>query len=125
MSKIRLYLDEDMMRRALKQALRNAGVDVVITSEADNLRRTDEEQLIWSTSEQRVIYTFNVRDFRRIHAEFLEQGRLHAGIVVAAYQNYSIGEQVRGLLNLIETTSAEEMQNQLVYIGTYIRNDSR
>ncbi len=42
MSQIRLYLDEDMIRRALIQALRNTDIDVVTTSEANNLSCTDE-----------------------------------------------------------------------------------
>ncbi|HEY9693215.1 MAG TPA: hypothetical protein V6D15_13470 [Oculatellaceae cyanobacterium] len=46
MSQICLYLDEDISRRALLQALRSAGIDVVTTSEANNLSCTDEEQLI-------------------------------------------------------------------------------
>ena len=46
MSKIRLYLDEDIQEQALILALRNSGVDVITTSEANRLSFSDEEQLI-------------------------------------------------------------------------------
>jgi hypothetical protein len=45
----------------------------------------------------------------------------HTGIILAERQSYSIGEQLRGLLRLMETKSAEEMRNQLLFLGTYIR----
>ncbi len=71
MSLIRLYLDEDTVRKAFVQALRENGVDVVTVSDANNLGRIDEEQLIWATEQGRVIYTFNSRDFCRLHGSFL------------------------------------------------------
>ena len=36
MSQIRLYLDEDILERSLVKALRNAGIDVATTAEANN-----------------------------------------------------------------------------------------
>ena len=67
MSKIRLYLDEDIQEQALILALRNSGVDVITTSEANRLSFSDEEQLIWTTEQGRVVYSFNRRDFSRLH----------------------------------------------------------
>lgn len=123
MSQIRLYLDEDTLRKAFVQALQENGVDVVTVSDANNLGRIDEEQLIWATEQGRVIYTFNSRDFCRLHGSFLEVGNSHAGIIVVPRQSYSVGEQLRGLLNLIGSKSAEEMINQLEFLGTYIRSE--
>jgi DNA-binding transcriptional MerR regulator len=121
MSQIRLYLDEDTLRKAFVQALRENGVDVLTVSDANNLGRIDEEQLIWATEQGRVIYTFNSRDFCRLHGNLLAVGGSHSGIIVAPRQSYSVGEQLRGLLNLIRSKSAEEMMNQLEFLGTYIR----
>ncbi|MFE1748318.1 DUF5615 family PIN-like protein [Coleofasciculus sp. H7-2] len=121
MSQIRLYLDEDMIRRALIQALRNADIDVVTTSEVNNLSCTDEQQLIWATAQNRVIYSFNMRDFCRLHQTYMEQGIEHSGIIVAERQSYSVGEQLRGIVKLMAIKSAEEMRNQLVFLGAYIR----
>jgi hypothetical protein len=59
MSQVRLYLDEDTLRKAFVQTLRENGIDVVTVSDTNNLGRIDEEQLIWATEQGRVIYTFN------------------------------------------------------------------
>lgn len=67
MSQIRLYFDEDAGKNSLVNALRRAGVDAITTGEANNLRLPDSEQLIWATEQKRVIYTFNMGDFCRLH----------------------------------------------------------
>ncbi|MCU0545844.1 MAG: DUF5615 family PIN-like protein [Oscillatoriaceae cyanobacterium Prado104] len=123
MSQIRLYIDEDSGNLSLVQALRNSAVEVMTTSEANKLSYSDEEQLIWATEQRRVIYTSNMGDFCRLHGIFLEQKRTHAGIIVVPRQSYSIGTQWRGVLNLIAAKSAEEMINQLEYLGAYIRGE--
>lgn len=123
MSLIRLYMDEDTVRKALVQAMRNAGVDVLTTSDAKNSGRIDEEQLIWATAQGRVIYTFNGRDFCRLHSSFMALSRNHGGIIVAPRQDYSVGVQLRGILRLMAAKSAEEMINQLEFLGSYIRAD--
>lgn len=123
MSEIRLYMDEDTLRGALLQALRNAGVDLVTTADVNNLGQIDSEQLIWATLHQRVIYTFNGRDFCRLHKTYMEENRSHTGIIIAERQSYSVGEQLRGIQRLIATKTAEEMINQLVFIGAYVREE--
>ncbi|WP_333420817.1 hypothetical protein [Microcoleus sp. F4-D5] len=47
----------------------------------------------------------------------------HTGIILAQQQRYSVGAQLRGLLNLIAAKSAEEMIDALEYLGTYIRDE--
>jgi hypothetical protein len=89
-----LYLDEDTIKSALIKALRNADLDVLTAAEAERLGMSDEAQLIWATEQQRVIYSFNIGDFCRLHSDFLAQSRDHAGIVLAPQQQYSIGQQV-------------------------------
>ncbi|BAY48919.1 hypothetical protein SAMD00079811_65480 [Scytonema sp. HK-05] len=120
MSRIRLYLDEDTIKGALIQALRNADLDIITVADADRLGYPDEEQLIWAVEQGRVIYSFNIRDFCRLHGEFVVQQRCHAGIVLAPQQQYSVGQQLRGLLKLAADKSAKEMANQLVFLNAYI-----
>ncbi|MCM0592722.1 MAG: DUF5615 family PIN-like protein [Gloeotrichia echinulata IR180] len=120
MSRIRLYLDEDTIKGALIQALRNADLDVVTVAEAGRLGYPDEEQLIWATEQERVIYSFNIGDFCRLHSDFMAQERSHAGIVLAPQQQYSVGQQLRGLLKLAADQSAQKMANELVFLNTYV-----
>ncbi|MEB3233354.1 MAG: DUF5615 family PIN-like protein [Leptolyngbyaceae bacterium] len=63
MARIRLYLDEDATRNRLLRSLRNRGADVISTFEAGQLSQSDPEQLAWAWDHQRVIYSFNARDF--------------------------------------------------------------
>ncbi|MBF2016736.1 MAG: hypothetical protein IGS23_16365 [Rivularia sp. T60_A2020_040] len=50
---------------------------------------------------------------------YMSESRTHAGIIISS-QEYSIGEQMRRILKLIATHSAEEMQNQLVFLNARI-----
>ena len=122
MTKIRLYLDEDSIKNSLVVALRNAGVDVITAADANKLSCTDEEQLIWATEDNRVIYSFNVGDFCRLHILYMVEERNHGGIILSK-QRYSVGEQLRGILGLIDAVSAEDMRNQQVFLGTYVRGE--
>ncbi|WP_255552833.1 hypothetical protein [[Phormidium] sp. ETS-05] len=38
-------------------------------------------------------------------------------------QSYSVGSQLRGILRLMAVKSAEDMINQLEFLGSYIRGD--
>jgi len=121
-TKIRLYLDEDSIKNSLVVALRNVGVDVITAADANKLSCTDEEQLIWATEDNRVIYSFNVGDFCRLHILYMVEGRSHGGIILSK-QRYSVGDQLRGILGLIDAVSAEDMRNQQVFLGNYIRGE--
>ncbi|MDZ8110319.1 MAG: DUF5615 family PIN-like protein [Nostoc sp. DedQUE12a] len=111
-----LYLDEDSMDRDLVTALRSRGVDVITASDAGMLGYSDTDHLDYATSLGRVLYSFNKGDFYRLHIKYLTEGKTHAGIILAYQQRYSIGEQMRQLLELIGTKSAEEMQNNLEFL---------
>ena len=123
MSKVCLYLDEDTIKKGLVQALRNAAIDVTTTAEKNRLGFPDKEQLIYATNQGRVIYTFNVKDFCRLHSIFLTENRNHAGIIIGHQQRYPIGQQLRGILRLIATKSAEEMINKLEFLGNYLKTE--
>lgn len=119
MSAIRFYLDEDTTSKRLLQALRDRGEDVLSAAEMSMLAQSDEQQLVWALEHQRVIYTFNVRDFYRIHSEWLRSGKSHAGIIFGK-QEHSIGNQMRGLLRLASIKSAEEMINNVEFLGKWL-----
>jgi hypothetical protein len=118
--KIRLYLDEDVMAGGLIPALRTRGVDIISVRDTHLEGATDQQQLEYTTKQGRVLYSFNVRDYMALHATFLEQGKSHAGIVLALQsRRYSVGEQTRRLLRLIAEKSAEEMRDQVVFLSNW------
>ncbi len=120
MSSISLYMDEDSTARSLAFTLKSRGVDVITALEANRLGYSDEEQLIWATSQGRSLYSSNVRDFYYLHTLFLEQKRNHTGIILVQQQRYSMGEIMRGILQLIATKSAEEMIDQVEFLSAWI-----
>lgn len=116
---IRLLIDEDAGTHAVAHNLRLRTLDVVTVVELGRSGLTDDVQLAFAQTEGRVIYTFNQRDFFRLHSECLRNGQPHAGIICAAQQRYSIGEQVRRLLHLIKVKTAEEMQNNIEFLSDW------
>lgn len=116
---IRLLIDEDASSRAVAHNLRLRNIDVVTVVELGRDEMADELQLEYAQSVGRVIYTFNQRDFFRLHSEYLANGQPHAGIICAAQQRYSIGEQVRRLLRLFNARTAEEMQNNVEFLSDW------
>lgn len=107
------------MDRDLVRALRVRGIDVTTALEAQMIGRSDEEQLDLATAQQRVLYSFNVADFYRIHAEYLSGAKAHAGIVLSQQQHYSVGEQMRRLVRLLNERTAEEMKNQVEFLSAW------
>jgi len=116
---ISLFFDEDSMDKDLVRALRARGIDVVTALEANRITRSDEEQLDYATSENRVLCSFNVGDFFRIHTEYVKTGKAHAGIVVSQQQQYSVGGNMRRLLRLISELTTEEIRNRIEFLGTW------
>jgi hypothetical protein len=116
MSQIRLYVDEDAVEDAVLNALRSRGVDLLTVLDSGMTSGTDEEQLAFAVSRSRTIYSLNAGDFCRLHGEYLSQSRDHSGIIVIPKQRHSIGEKVRRLMELIDSTSAEEMGNRLEFL---------
>ena len=116
MAVVRLYVDEDASEAAVIVGLRARGVDVVTTVEAKRCGTLDAEQLEFATKQERVIYTFNASDFARLHREYLQQGRFHAGIVVIPEQRYSIGEKVRRLAAFVYSSTAESMVSRIEFL---------
>jgi predicted nuclease of predicted toxin-antitoxin system len=116
---IHLYLDEDAMRHSLVRALRARGVDVMTALDAGMIEREDREHLDYATQQGRVICTFNVGDFYRLHSEYAAQGKRHAGIILMQQQSLSVGEQMRRMLKLIANKSAEEMENWVEFLSAW------
>jgi hypothetical protein len=116
MTAVRLYVDEDAGEHAIVQGLRARGIDVLTTIEAGQVGATDAEQLAFAIEQRRTIYTFNVRDFARLHRDHLQQGGEHGGIIVIPDQRYSIGEKIRRLAGFIHRVTAEAMLNRMEYL---------
>jgi len=79
---LRFYFDEDSMNRALIRALQDRGIDVENAIDAGQEAKSDENQLEFATAQNRVLFSFNIGDYHRLHRLWLAERRGHAGIVL-------------------------------------------
>jgi hypothetical protein len=112
---IQLYLDEDSMSRALLAGLRAAGFNVLTTTEAGMRGRPDPDQLQFATGARRVIYTANIGDYTRLHAESWVQWFEHAGIIILTDQLLPPGEQLRRLSRLSAEVGDDGMVHRIEF----------
>jgi hypothetical protein len=83
------------------------------------IAQPDGEHLAHAFAEGRVLYSFNVADFMSLHRACLAEGKHHAGIILAQQQRYSVGEQMRRLLRLAGTKSAERMHDSVEFLSAW------
>lgn len=107
------------MDLALLRGLRARGVDVETAAEAGMINRSDSAHLDFARANERVLFSFNVRDFYQLHTDYLAQGKTHAGIILARQQRYGIGEQMRRLLRMHAALSADSILNRLEFLSNW------
>ena len=107
------------MSHAFVRALRSRNVDILTAFEAGMIECADLQHLAFATEHNRVLYSFNVRDFYALHTAFLEQSKSHAGLMLVRQQYYSIGEQTRRVLKVIANRSTEEMLNRVEFLSSW------
>ena len=106
---IRFYTDENVSR-AIIEALRRLGADVVSAPDAGMLAKLDEEHLELAASLGRTVFTHD-QDFLRLDS----QGIPHAGIV-DTHQSSSISRVICGLIRIHESLSPDDMDSRVEYI---------
>jgi len=107
------------MDQALIRALSARGLDVVSALTEDMIQRSDRQHLQHAASIGRVLYSFNVGDYYRLHNDFMATGEHHAGLILCQQQRFSIGGQLRRLLKVAATLSPEEMSDRVEFLGSW------
>lgn len=114
---IRLYLDHNA-DPDIARDVRRDGYDAVWASEVGNERAADEDHLRWATDHGRAILTHDIRDFRMLDRAWGARGESHRGIILAETPpELSLGELIRRLRRLLETVSADEIVNQVIFLN--------
>ena len=108
--KIKFHLDENV-DPAIAAGLRRHGIDVTTTKEVGLLTKSDDEQLEYICTSQRVIFTQDT-DFLRIAS----YNQTHPGITYCQKGTRSIGEIIAGLTLIYEVFSPEEMIGQVEFL---------
>jgi predicted nuclease of predicted toxin-antitoxin system len=114
---IKLYLDENIPY-SVAYGLRLRGFDVVTTYKAGNTGKTDEEQLLFASKQNRVIFTFNVKDFCKLHIEFLSKSKTHKGIIVS--RPFPTSVVIKGLAKILVLYDQKEMENNLLWLSNFL-----
>lgn len=109
MTEIRYFTDEQVAK-TVAHGLRQRGVDVLTTPEANKLSASDEALLTFALAEGRVIFTQD-DDFLKLAAS----GKAHAGIVYAP-QHTTIGDIIQGLMLIYQVLQAEEMAGNIEFL---------
>jgi predicted nuclease of predicted toxin-antitoxin system len=101
----------------LAGAIRDEGFDAVSAREIGTDFLLDIQQLEFAIAEQRTVLTHNFGDFANLHDEYLRDGKMHYGIVVA--EQLSIGVLLRRCLNMLDKISADEIMNTFHNLGEF------
>jgi len=110
---IDLYLDEDVSV-LIAELIRARGFSVTTTLDAQNLGRSDQEQLEFAIVHKQTLLTHNRADFEALAQSYFSSTRLHHGIIIAMRRRpHTI---VARLLAVLNSRTKDEIQNQLLYI---------
>jgi len=110
---IELYLDEDVSV-LIADLVRARGFVAVTTQEAGMAGKDDPEQLAYAVGRQAAMLTHNRGDYEALAQDYFAAGQTHSGIIIA--RRRPPYEFARRLLSVLNTTTADEIENQLRYI---------
>ncbi|MCC7366735.1 MAG: hypothetical protein IT303_20425 [Dehalococcoidia bacterium] len=79
----------------------------------------DDVHLTFAAATGLVLVSSNIRDFPRIHAEWLGAGRSHSGIIIIVQQKFGVGEQLRRLERIAGTIGQAGMVDRLEYLSSW------
>lgn len=107
-----------MLLTVIKKAIEKTRFDVLSTYDEGMEGASDTEQLEFATSEERVIFSFNAKDFRQLHEEWLNKDKEHYGILLTPQQKSSrkrIIERIKYFLKKYEGKK-HYVKNNIFYI---------
>ncbi len=108
-----IYPDEDVSV-VVAAILRARGFDATTARDTGQLGRSDFEQLAFGAAAGRVVVTHHRTHFERLQRDWLQDGRSHAGILVARQRPpRDVAARVGRLRARL---SAGDFKNQLIYV---------
>jgi predicted nuclease of predicted toxin-antitoxin system len=111
---LKLYFDENVPE-AIAAAVRLRGYDVITVKDAERKAASDLDQLRYAALQKRVLFTFNVADFVKLHDEFMTAGRHHSGILLS--KQLPVGIIVKRLLKLLSHVRVDEIENNIIWLN--------
>lgn len=114
-----LYLDEDIQSDSLITALRSRGAIVLSTSEARLSHNSDQDQLHFAASKNRVLVTCNIQDFVILHKQWIQSDLHHSGIILIHQQKWGPGELARKIIRLLSALHGKQMRDRIEFISNW------
>ncbi len=111
---LKLYFDENVPE-AIAAAVRLRGYDVTTVRDAERKAASDLDQLRYASLQKRVLFTFNVADFVKLHDELMTAGRHHSGILLS--KQLPVGIVVKRLLKLLSRLHVDKIENNILWLN--------
>jgi hypothetical protein len=108
---VALLLDEDIHKSAAEQ-LRLRGYDAIHVTEIGRAGLSDEEQLFFAHTESRILISFNIRDYVRLHESFSLSKTVHSGIILS--KQIPIGDFIKKLAS--ELQEHDIFENSILFL---------
>jgi predicted nuclease of predicted toxin-antitoxin system len=100
---VRVVLDEQLSPQ-IAALLRKSGHDVVAVADREDLiGRSDRAILEVACREGRAVVANNIKDFRPLSAQWLAQGRVHAGLILLPSTRTRSRDAIAAVAAAIET----------------------
>lgn len=109
----RLYLDENVDVR-VANIIAGRGFEVTSARDQGMLEKEDSEQLAFAAEQGMAIVTHDREDFEDLARQYFTEGRPHAGIIIAVDRPFAA--VTRRLLAVLNDRTANELDNQVIYI---------
>lgn len=108
---LRFYIDEDSLWHPLWLALHAHHAEVLTALAVNLIAVPIAEHLTYATVQERLLLTFNARDYLDLHHLLAERGLTHAGVVVLRPQAASVEDVAHQLLELARTHTPAQLFN--------------
>jgi predicted nuclease of predicted toxin-antitoxin system len=116
---LRLLLDAHVSGPRIAAPLRKKGHEVRSVDEERELDGWDDEALLaLASAEERVLVTFDVKDFPDIARRWAEAGRPHAGLAIAVGVDHGeFGAILRALEGLFKERPADDWRDYTCFVA--------
>jgi predicted nuclease of predicted toxin-antitoxin system len=107
---VKALLDEQLSPQ-IAELLRKSGYDIEAVLDRDDLiGRSDRIVFEVACGEGRAVVTNNIKDFRPLAAEFLAQGRSHAGLILLPSTRTRSRDAIAAIARAVESILSDNPQ---------------
>ena len=110
---MRLYLDENIPV-VLCNVLTAHGVDCLTTQQATNHGLSDDQQLVFATTEGRALATFNHKDFLPLVSQWHIAHRSYGGLILS--KELPVSELLRRFRRFLREHQDDNLTNQTFWL---------